>query len=56
MEPFSTNVECGGKLETIFIHYQTLIELPEDCKVQLGNNYLATNVNVYVDYNNCCLE
>ena len=50
-KPFSTNVECGDNVETIYIDYQTLVVLPEDCKLQLRNNFLTTDVNVYVDYN-----
>ncbi len=41
-------LECGKKTETIRFETKTEITLPEDCKVELWQNVLTTDINLYV--------
>ena len=48
--PFSTNAECGNSKQNVRFETQTLIELPGDCKVEVRDIYLSTDVNINLDF------
>jgi len=50
-KPFLVTMFCGKKSETLRFDIQTLIELPEDCKVNLQSTQLTTDVNINIEYN-----
>jgi hypothetical protein len=45
-----THSRMWKKTETILFETQTEITLPEDCKVELRQNVLTTDINLYVDF------
>ena len=49
-ETSARTVECGKETATVRFETQTEITLPEDCKVELRQNILTTDVNLYVDF------
>jgi len=50
-KPFLVTMYCGKKSETLRFDIQTLIELLEDCKVNLQSTQLTTDVNINIQYN-----
>jgi len=49
-KPFMENVRCGETTESIKFEIQTIVELPEDCKVNLKSTQLTTDVNINIEY------
>ena len=49
-EKFSVNAKCGEVVENVRIETQTLLELAENCKLQLRSTQLTTDVNIHVQY------
>lgn len=50
-KPFLETVICGKESESIKFEIQTIVELPEDCKINLRSTQLTTDININIEYN-----
>ena len=49
-EPFYRTAICSGETESVRFETQTILELPEDCKINLKSTQLTTDININVEY------
>jgi len=48
--PFMENAICGQERESLKFEIQTILELPEDCRVNLRSTQLSTDININIEY------
>lgn len=49
-KPFLETATCGKESESIKFEIQTIVELPEDCKINLRSTQLTTDININIEY------
>src|SRR5574343_374402 len=49
-ESFYETMICNGETESVRFETQTILELPEDCRINLKRTQLTTDININIDY------